>query len=94
MCSGNEIMFGMDQESFDKLKPKITATYLDDLIVVTKLELTNACPKYSADIKVREKVIVLISKPISDDICDSNEIRKFVYIIKNPDKLKYRFVED
>jgi hypothetical protein len=91
MFFDNEFLLDVNPENFEKLDSEIKVTYVDDLIIVTKLELTNACPKYAGNIEINKKSIILISKIITDDICDSNEIRKFTYIIKNPQKRKYKF---
>lgn len=67
--------------------------YVDELIIVTQLMETNACPGYLGNIEIKDNSIFLIMTLASDDICDSQEVFKFTYIIKNPNKQKYTIAE-
>ena len=72
------------------LEEDIKVTYIDDLIIASKILEVNECGKYEGDLDIRQDTIVLIQKQVSRELCDSQVIERFSYIISNPELKKYK----
>lgn len=79
------------ENDLKKTKLKIKTDYIDDLIIVSNYVESNACGKYTGNIRIENDEIYLIYKLVSDEVCTSTSINKVTYVINNPKQKKYKF---
>ena len=71
-------------------KEDLKVTYVDDLIIASKVVEVNACGKYDGALEMRQDTIVLTYKLLTDELCDSQSFERFSYVIANPDNKKFK----
>lgn len=72
------------------LEEDVKVTYVDNLIIASKTLEVNECGKYDGDLEFMQDTIVLIQKSLAAELCDSQVIKRFSYIISNPDNKKFK----
>ncbi|MBF0693438.1 MAG: hypothetical protein IR153_00100 [Flavobacterium sp.] len=68
----------------------VKVTYVDDVIIASKVIEVNACGKYNGILDVRQDTIVLKYESQSDELCDSQDFRRFTYVIANSENKKFK----
>jgi hypothetical protein len=84
-----------EYDKFEKLavKNKLEIKYLNDVVYVSFLEITNACSSFKGDINIKNDSIYLTYNTISDEVCTSTTITRFTYIINNNEEKKYKIIK-
>lgn len=88
--NGEETYFQLESEIGE-----IEINYLNDIINVTLIIEANTCANYDGDISIENEVITLkyYNTNANGEVCTSESIYRFTYIIDNPAIKTYQFKE-
>lgn len=93
-------IFDRPEKEYQRLTDEInfypetdTIKYRKDTLYVSYLTYVNACAGYSGDIEIRNDSLILKANIVSDEVCSSGRIDRFIYKIHNPDNKKYKIIK-
>jgi hypothetical protein len=89
----------LDEATYQKLHSKDFNSETDtiklekDKLSISYLAITNGCADYTGDIAFKSDTIFLKLINVGEVECTEESVDRVVFIIKNPDNIKYKIVK-